>query len=326
MSSAIRLLTPLLLALAAVTTVVSAQTTSPVEPEVRGAPLGVMKVQGNVWLIAGAGGNIAVQAGDEGIVVVDTGAVGLTDAVMAAIRTISDRPIRYVVNTSVSAQHVGGNAKFAALPGGSLSGKTRGAKVRILAQENVVARMGEVGQGGTPAYPSQAWPVDGYYVPERNLVFNGEVIDVIHQPSAHSDGDSIVYFRGSNVLVAGDIYTTTSLPLVDRARGGSLTGLLRALNKMIDIAVADDLAEGGTYIIPGHGRISDEADLAEYRDMVHIIRARIADLAGRERLSLAQVKSRRPLLGWEVRYGHAGWTTDMFIDTVYDEFRARRAP
>jgi cyclase len=113
---------------------------------------------------------------------------------------------------------------------------------------------------------------------------------------------------------------------VDRARGGSLTGLLRALNAMIDIAVADDLAEGGTYIIPGHGRISDEADLAEYRDMVHIVRARIADLVGRERLSLAQVKSRRPVLGWEARYGHAGWTTDMFIDAVYDEFRARRAP
>ena len=301
---------------------ISAQSRTPGEPPPPSGGVQAFKVQGNVWMLAGAGANIAVQAGDEGVLVVDTGAGGMTDGIIAAISKISERPIRYIVNTSLTPQHVGGNAVFAALRGGSTTGGTRGAMIRIIAQENVFTRMSRSGPDGKSPYPAAAWPSDGYYAPQRNLVFNGEVVDVLHQPAAHSDGDSLVYFRGSNVLVSGDIYTTTSLPLVDRTQGGTLGGLLAALNRMLDITVADDLAEGGTYVIPGHGRVSDEADLAEYRDMVHIIRDRIETLAAKEGRTLAQLKSERPLIGWERRYSRPEWTTDMFLDAVYDEFKS----
>jgi len=308
------------LAIASVVTAF-AQSPSPGEPPVSSAGVQAVKVQGQVWMLAGAGGNIAVQAGDEGVLVVDTGASGLTDSVIRAIRGISERPIRYIVNTSISPQHVGGNATLGALPGGSTTGRERGALIKVIAQENVFIKMSRPGPDGQSPFPGAAWPSDGYYGSQRNIVFNGEVVDILHVPAAHSDGDSLVYFRASNVLVAGDVYTTTSLPLVDRAQGGSLKGLVAALNRMLDITVADDLAEGGTYVIPGHGRISDEADVAEYRDMTHILRDRFEALIAKERLTLAQVKERRPLVGWERRYSRPEWTTDMFIDAMDAEFR-----
>jgi len=291
---------------------------TPGEPPVEDT-LDVFKVQGNVWLIAGAGGNIAVQAGEQGIVLVDTGAAGLTDKVMAAIRGISTKPIRYIINTSIAPQHVGGNEQLATLPGGSTTGATRGATPAVLAQENILNRMSQPGADGKSAYPSGAWPTDGYFAPRRGLIFNGEAIDIVHMPKATTDGDSAVYFRGSNVLVTGDIYTTTGLPPVNRAFGGTYAGVLAALNAMLDITVPDDLMEGGTYIIPGHGRVSDEADLVEYRDMVYEIRDRMKML-GDEGKTLDQVKAARPIIGWEARYGQPWWTTDMFIQAIYPEF------
>jgi glyoxylase-like metal-dependent hydrolase (beta-lactamase superfamily II) len=243
----------------------------------------------------------------------------MSERVIAAIRGISREPIRYIINTSMAPQHVGGNAVLAALPGGSTGGATRGATVAVIAQENVYARMTRPGPG-SEAFPSAAWPTDGYYAPKRSLIFNGEAIDVIHVPNAYSDGDSIVHFRGSNVLVAGDVYATTNLPMVNRPLGGTYAGVLAGLNTMLDIAVADDLAEGGTYIIPGHGRISDEADLVEYRDMVHIVGDRLRKMAA-DGLTLAQARAARPVIGWEGRYNRPGWTTDMFLEAVYPEFQ-----
>lgn len=287
--------------------------TAPAEPA-PDSTLEVIKVQGNVWMIGGAGGNIAVQAGDEGIVIVDTGANGVTDKVLAAIRSISTRPIRYVINTSMAPQHVGGNATIATLPGGSTGGATRGATPALIAQENVLNRMTT-----NASFPSAAWPTDGYFAPRRSFTYNNEAIDVIHMPKAYSDGDSAVYFRGSNVLVTGDLYTTVSLPMVNRALGGTYPGVIDALNAMLDITVPDDLAEGGTFIIPGHGRLSDEADLVEYRDMAWEIRDRVKKLAG-EGKTLQQVKAARPAIGWEGRYGRPEWTVDMFIESVYPDF------
>lgn len=290
-----------------------------VEPPADGM-VEVIKVQGNVWMIAGAGGNIAVQAGSQGVVVVDSGAAGLSDRVIQAIRGISTQPIRYLINTSIAPQHVGGNAAIGSLPGGSTTGATRGATVSIIAQENVFTRMSRPAAGGQPPFPAAAWPSDGYFAPRRGLIFNGEAIDIIHMPGAHSDGDSAVYFRGSNVLVTGDIYTTTSLPLIDRTQGGTYAGTLNALNAMLDITVPDDLMEGGTYVIPGHGRISDEADLVEYRDMVFQIRDRLAKMVTMDGMTLQQLKTARPVLGWEQRYGQPAWTPEMFLDAVYPEF------
>lgn len=280
------------------------------EPAVEGS-LEVLKVQGNVWMIAGAGANIAVQAGEQGVIVVDTGASGMTDKVMAAIRGISTRPIRYIINTSAAPQHVGGNA--------AVVGAASGAKPVVIAQENVYIGMTAVGPNKTSAFPADAWPTDGYYLPRRKLIFNGEAIDIIHMPAAFSNGDSVVYFRGSNVLVAGDIFTTTNLPLIDRAHGGTYAGSLTALRGLLDIAAPDDLMEAGTYIIPGHGRICDDADLVEYHDMAYEIRDRVATLASQGK-TLDQVKAAHPALGWEGRYGQPTWTPDMFIQAIYPEF------
>lgn len=292
----------------------------PAEPPISGE-MEVIHVQGNVWLIAGVGGNIAVQAGEQGVMIVDTGANGFGEEVIEAIATISDRPIRYIINTSIAAQHVGGNAELAVLPGGSTSGAERGARVNVISQENVLFRMSVARDSdGEQIHPQLSWPTDGYYEPQRGQIFNGEAIDIIHMPSAYSDGDSIVYFRGSNVLVSGDVFTNTSLPLIDYSLGGSFQGSINALNQMLDITISDNLAEGGTYVIPGHGYISDEADLVEYRDMTYIVRDRLQRLIVEEGLNLEQVKQARPVLGWEGRYGRPEWTVDMFLEAVYNEF------
>ncbi|MFL2841004.1 MAG: hypothetical protein ACJ0BT_04150 [Pseudohongiellaceae bacterium] len=293
----------------------------PAEPPIPGE-IEVIHVQGNVWLIAGMGGNIAVQAGEQGIIVVDTGAYGFGEEVINAIASISDRPIRYIVNTSVAAQHVGGNAKLAVLPGGLTSGAGSGARINVVSQENVLLRMSVARDSdGEQIYSQLSWPTDGYYEAQRGQIFNGEAIDIIHMPNAYSDGDSIVYFRGSNVLVSGDVFTNTSLPLIDYSKGGSFLGSIEALDHMLDITISDNLAEGGTYVIPGHGYISDEADLVEYRDMAYIIRDRLERLIVEEGLNLDQVKQARPVLGWEGRYSRPEWTVDMFLEAVYDEFQ-----
>jgi cyclase len=286
---------------------------APTEPA-PDAELQVLKVQGNVWMIAGAGGNIAVQAGEQGVVVVDTGSADLSEKVLAAIRGISTRPIRYVINTSAAPQHIGGNA--------TLGTPKSGAMPNIIAQENVYTRMTRLGPDGKSAFPADAWPTDGYYAPERKLIFNGEAIEILHMPNAYSDGDSIVHFRGSNVLVTGDIFTTTNLPMVNRAQGGTYTGILTALRKLLDIAAADDLMEGGTYIIPGHGRICDDADLVEYHDMAYEIADRVKKLVA-QRKTVADIKTARPVLGWEGRYSQPGWTTEMFLDAIYPDFAPR---
>ena len=288
----------------------------PVDPPADGT-LEVLKVQGNVWLIAGAGGTIAVQAGDQGVIVVDTGSNGATEQVLAAIRGISARPIRYIINTSAAPQHAGGNA--------GLGAPKSGARPGIIAHEQVYTRMARAGADGQSAFPADAWPTDAYYAPQRKLVFNGEAIDIVHMPRAYSDGDSIVYFRGSNVLVTGDLFTTTSLPMIDRAQGGTYAGLLAALRRLLDLAAPDDLMEGGTYVIPGHGRIGDAADLVEYHDMAYQIRDRVQKLASQGK-TLAEIKAARPVLGWEGRYGRPGWTVDLFLDALYPELAPPPAP
>ena len=134
-----------------------------------------------------------------------------------------------------------------------------------------------------------------------------------------------MYFRGSNVLVSGDLFTTTNLPLIDRKQGGTSKGMLDALNAIIDIAVPENMQEGGTFVIPGHGRVCDEADVVESRDMLYEIRDRMQDLVRVQHLTLDQVKAKRPVLGWEGRYSRPEWTTDMFVDALYEEFKANVA-
>lgn len=134
--------------------------------------------------------------------------------------------------------------------------------------------------------------------------------------SSDTDGDSIVFFRGSNVISAGDIFSTTGYPVIDRARGGSIQGEIKALNHLLELTVPEIAQEGGTMVIPGHGRLSDEGDVTEYRDMVTIIRDRVAALIAKGQ-SLREVQAARVTRDYDGRYSQPGWTGDMFVEAVY---------
>jgi glyoxylase-like metal-dependent hydrolase (beta-lactamase superfamily II) len=280
----------------------------------------VLHVQGNVYMLVGAGGNITVQIGDDGVLLVDTSYEQMSSKVVAAIRTLSNKPIRYIINTHVHADHIGGNAPIAKL-GATIAGGNMGVGANtgaaIIAHENVLNRM-SAPTGQQASSPSAAWPTDTYFTRKKELFFNGEAIEIIHQPSAHTDGDSIVFFRRSDVVSAGDLFLTTTFPVIDLQRGGNIHGIVEALNHILDITIPKDKQEGGTYVIPGHGRLCDEADVLEYRDMVTIVRDRIQDMVTRG-MTLAQVKAARPTLDYDGQYGaNTGpWTTEMFIDAVY---------
>ena len=300
-----------------------AQNAPPNQPNFDNLEVRSLHVQGNVWMLTGAGGNIAVQVGDEGVLLVDTGARGTADAVLAAIRRITDAPIRFIVNTSADPERAGNNAVFGELPGGATSGTGSGPTPQIIAHTNTHLRLSRL-EPAVPDSPLAGLPTDAYLGKQRDFFFNGEAIQIIHVPSAHSDGDSIVHFRGSDVIVSGDVFTTTSFALFDVRRGGTYQGILDGLNAMLDIAVPKFMQEGGTYIVPGHGRISDEADLAEVRDQVHMIRDRFADLAVTRNMTLPQVMAMKPLIDFERRYDRPEWTAEQFAAAVYAEMAKRR--
>jgi cyclase len=271
------------------------------------AEVETLKVQGNVYLITGAGGNIAVQVGDQGVLVVDTGVAGMSAKVLAAIRKLSEKPIQYIVNTHMHPDHTGGNdaIRKAGLTyvGANVTGNLTDAGVgaQIYAQDNVLKRM-SAPTGVQASVPFGSWPTETFVSGRKQLFFNGEPVEIIHQPAAHTDGDSLVVFRRSDVVVTGDILVTTSFPYIDLERGGSIQGEIDALNNIMEIAVPGLQDEGGTYIIPGHGRICDQPDLLEYRDMVTIIRDRV-QAAIKKGMTLEQVKAAGLTKDYDGRYG-----------------------
>jgi glyoxylase-like metal-dependent hydrolase (beta-lactamase superfamily II) len=270
-------------------------------------------VQGNVHLILGAGANVAVQVGEEGVLVVDTGARASRDALLAAIRRLSAGPIRWIVNTNHDLDHTGGNETI------SQAGMTvNGNPAAIISHENVLARMTIENR------PVTELPLNTFFESGRDFYFNGEAVFLYHTPS-HTDGDVVVYFRGSDVLVAGDLFVTTQYPVIDLPAGGSVEGYLRGLNLMLDVAVPAYLQEGGTYVIPGHGRVGDEADILTFRDMIFIVRARVADLVA-QGMRLEQVLAAKPALDYDLRYGNVGgeWTSDDFVAAIYRELSESR--
>jgi len=310
------------IALAVFLTVAPAQQNAPAE-------LHTLHVQGNVYMIVGAGGNVTVQPGTDGILLVDSGLPGNTDKLIAEVRKLSKGPIRYLINTHVHPDHVGGNEKIflagSTITGGNVTGDIQDAGVgaTIIAHEAVLNRISSA--TGNQVMPAKAWPSDTYFTKEKKLFFNGEAVLLSHIPAAHTDGDTMVYFRRSDVISAGDLYVTTSYPIIDLQRGGNIQGILEALNRMIDVSVPADKQEGGTYIIPGHGRVADQADLVEYRDMTTIIRDRIAD-GVKKGLSLDQVKAAQPTLDYDGVYNKPGgfWTADQFIEAVYKSLSAKK--
>jgi len=277
----------------------------------------VLPVQGNVYLLAGAGANIAVQVGEDGVLLIDAGDGKATDKVIAAIRKLSNKPIRFIVDTNANPDHMGGNERLAAIgkaAGGGRASDSAGPGAMVFAHESVLAAV-SAPSGQKALLPVGAWPTESY--PDwKELSLNNEAIQVFHVPAAHSDGDSLVFFRRSDVIATGDIFVTTSYPVI--GKGGSINGVIDGLNRIIEITIPKDWQEGGTMVIPGHGRICDEADVVEYRDMVTIIRDRIQDSI-KKGLTLDQVKAARPTLEYDSRYGSdtGDWTTSMFIEAVY---------
>jgi len=279
----------------------------------------VLPVQGNVYMLVGAGSNITVQIGTDGVLVVDAQYASLSDKILAAIRTVSKGPIRYLINTTYDADHTGGNEPIrkagSTIAGGNVAGDIQDAAegAQIVAHDNVLKRMGN--------RPSAAWPTSTFLGDEKKLFFNGEGIAIIHQAVAHTDGDSIVFFRRSDVISTGDIFTTNSYPVIDLAAGGSIQGVIDGLNRLVDMIIPVYGQEGGTLVIPGHGRLSDLGDVINCREMTIIIRDRIQDMI-KKGMTLEQVKAARPTRDYDPLYGSVpGWTADMFVEAVYKSLK-----
>ena len=292
-------------------------------------------VRPTFFMSVGAGGNIGVQVGDDGVVVVDAGSSASAPAVVAAIKRITPKPIRFVINTGPDADHVGGNETLSKAGETILTSMRLGGQQQqfmapvasILATEGVLRRM-SAPSGSTPAYPAAAWPTESFHHPRKYMYLNGEAIEILHQPAAHTDSDAFVFFRRSDVVVAGDVLDTRQFPVIDVDRGGSIDGEIAALNRLSEIAVASVpivIREAGTIVVAGHGRLYDQYDVIEYRDMVTIIRDRVRDLVAAGR-SLEQVKAANPAHGYAGRYGNAGgdWTTDRFVEAIYRSLAKER--
>ena len=296
--------------------------------------LDVQQLRPNFYVIAGAGANLGVLVGRDGLVVVDSGSAAHADAVVAAIKTLSKQPIRYVINTSADADHVGGNETVAKagqtilnLNNAVLSGLANGGAAAVLSAEGVLLRM-SAPTGQVAPFPTAAWPTETFHGRRSYMYLNGEGIETLHQPAAHSDGDSVVFFRRTDIVMAGDIIDATHFPIIDVDRGGSIEGEIAALNRLVDLAIPSFplvWQEGGTYVIPGHGRVYEQLDVVEYRDMVTIIRDRVRALIA-EGKSLDQVQAARPAQGYTRQYGsdRGPWTTSRFIEAVYRSLRQEK--
>jgi len=300
-----------------------------VDPNPRDGEIHVLPIRNNIYMLVGDGANIVVQTGDEGAFVVDTGAGKLTGKVLAEIRRLSTKPIRYVANTSFHADYTGGNPTLKnagsdpSVAGTflALNSPGVGATATIIAHENVAARMtGSL--GNNQPTPPDSWPIDTYLAERHRQFHNGDSIEMFYMPHASTDGDSIVHFRRADIIVAGDIFNTTQYPFIDVANGGSVQGEINALNAILDRTVFEHSGEGGTLVVPGRGYLCDEHEVVEYRDMVAIVRDRVKALIANS-ASLEQVLAAKVTTDYDRRYGaNSGpWTTQMFVTAVYQSLK-----
>jgi glyoxylase-like metal-dependent hydrolase (beta-lactamase superfamily II) len=288
----------------------------------------VLPVQGNVYMIVDGDVNVTAQVGDQGILLVDTGTAALAAKLVDTIRMRFDnKPIRYIINTHVHPDHTGGNealvnaikARGLAAGGAGTGGEGGGnSTARLIAHENVLNRMNGTMKGEAEA-PDEALPTSTFFTPMRKIYFNGEPIEVQFMPNAHTDGDVIVFFRGSDVISAGDLFVTTSYPVIDAQRGGSIQGFLDALNHILELTVPEFNEQGGTRVIPGHGRLGNESDVDDYRNWTTIIRDRVQAMIDKG-MTLDQVKASRVTLDFDGLFGaDKAWTPPMFVEAVYKD-------
>ena len=333
----------------------------------------VLPVQGNIYMLTGAGANIAVSVGPEGAILVDSGTEAMADEVVATVKQLliqtqaqtrpfqiclscpplaskgnstyfypitnspaPPKPIRYIINTNVHLDHTGGNSAISKMAGGTFQGGNLDGLLSediqegatITSHQNVLIRMPDlIPEADNFQLPSEVYGSSGGEGPFRSYYkfyrfFNNEAIQLYHMPAAITDGDSLVHFRYSDVLVTGDVFTTTHYPMIDFEKGGSLQGVLDGLHKILDLAVTEENAQGGTMIIPGHGRLSDASDVARYRDVITIVRDRVQDHIKKGR-TLQQVKAARPTLEFDKRYATNYYTADMFVEAVYRSLSQR---
>jgi glyoxylase-like metal-dependent hydrolase (beta-lactamase superfamily II) len=283
----------------------------------------VLQVRDDIYMLVGQGGNITMQVGDDGILVVDTQFARMSDAIVETIREISDQPIRYIINTHYHGDHIGGNGNLRRVGdtviGGNMPGAVpyaEGGGAQVVAHENVLLRLSGA-LGGDPV-DSELWPTNTFFNDEKRLYYNGEGIRIVYMPAAHTDGDVVVFFRRSDVIAAGDFFRTAGWPRIDADAGGSYRGTIDALNELVDLMIPVYGQDGGTLVIPGHGRLSGLGDVLDFREMAIVIGDRIENMieAG---MSLEQVVAARPAMDYEPVYGSPGnpEVTDQFVESVY---------
>jgi cyclase len=282
----------------------------------------VIPVQGDIYMIGGAGANIALQVTDEGLLIVDSGDARAADKVIAELNQHAPRKLRWIIDTSADLDHTGGNemvAKAGSAGPGAFQAAFNGAGAGIIAHEKVLDRMSEA-HGQTPVRATDAQPTDTFFTARKTMFYGRDPIELLYQPAAHSDGDVMVWFRHSDVVAAGDVFSVDRYPVIHAEEGGSMQGMIDGLNRLVEITIPQYNEQGGTRVIPGHGWVANQSDVVEYRDMATIVRDRIA-LMAKKGMTLEQVKAAHPTLEYDGTYGHTTgpWTTDMFIDEVYRE-------
>jgi glyoxylase-like metal-dependent hydrolase (beta-lactamase superfamily II) len=287
----------------------------------------ILHVQKNIYMLVGGAAHVTVQIGDEGVLVVDTGGVGNGDKIVAAIRHLTRKPLRFLIDTSADPDHAGDNAAIVKAAGGvsgvnAAPGHPANLGILTISHDIALNRMVD-GSSGMPPLKGEAVPVSSFSEAHKDFYANGEAVQVLHQPKAHGDGDVMVFFRGSDVISTGEVFRTDSYPVIDLAKGGSIQGELNALNNILDIAIPERNQMGGTRVVPAHGRLCNEADVLEYRDMLTIIRNRVQAMM-EKKMTLQQIQAAHPSLEYDGIYGrNKDLTGDKFLEVVYKSLSAK---